>query len=152
MYPHWRSSAKEITPAVEWIRCSLLWPYILLSLCCHFYFQSLRWHECFCQTEEAACVNLKQGIALHLIRKLRQKTWVGVVFPECNHLSALNLPSVLAWQVIVLVKPDEGILELSFFYSKTQKMSKKHLAAAQKWIVYTPCCTIKKNKNCQKNK
>lgn len=52
-------------------------------------------------------VSLKQGIAPCLVRQTKE---VGVVSPECNHLSALNLLSALPCQVMVLVKPDEGIL------------------------------------------
>lgn len=71
----------------------------------HFYFQSRRWHECLCQTGLAMYVNLKQGMAESC--QGAQTKEVGVAFPERNHLSALNLHSVLPWQVMVLVKPDE---------------------------------------------
>lgn len=96
----------------------------------------------FVRQGKHAYVNVKQGIVSHQEHQTKE---VGVAFPECNHLSALNLHSVLPWQVMVPVKLDEGIFAFYFFiylFFKRQKMSKRHLAAAQKWMFYTLGCTM----------
>lgn len=60
---------------------------------------------------------------------------VGVVFPACNHLSALNLHLALPLQVMALVKPDGGgLFLLLLFFSKDKtflKGSKLNASHAQ---------------------
>lgn len=46
----------------------------------------------FVRQGKHAYVNVKQGIVSHQEHQTKE---VGVAFPECNHLSALNLHSVL---------------------------------------------------------